>query len=85
MLEPAQAADLPLTAEAFTLGDEPSWTLDVTPYLAADREAGRTVSTFRFRFAVPSDGDGATDYGRIASSTFALETVRPVLSATHVP
>lgn len=85
VIQLSQATDLPLTAEAFTLGDEASWTLDVTPYVAADRAAGRTVTTFRFRLAIPTDGDAASDYARIASSTHALETVRPLLSATHVP
>ncbi len=82
-LDPADEAGGTLTAAAFALADEASWTLDVTPYLQADVAAGRATTSFRFRFANETNADGIEDEGRITASTNADVASRPTLIIQH--
>ncbi len=84
VLDPTNAFDGTLVADALVLADQPSWALDVTALVAADVVAGRATSTFRLRFALPTNGDATADFYRIISSTSAFIDSRPALTVTHV-
>jgi hypothetical protein len=72
-----------LVPAAFMLPNVPAWTLDVTALVNADIAAGRTHSSFRVRYDVPTDGDGVIDTTRIVTSSHADLTMHPVLEVTY--
>ncbi len=71
-----------LAAAIHVLPDQLEWSLDVTPQVAADLAAGRSESTFRLRFDGDTDGDGAVDHYRIASSKHVTTAHHPTLELT---
>ena len=82
-LDAADAISPALTADIASVGDQPSWTLDVTAFVLADRAAGRLTSTFRLRMNTPTDNDGGLDYMDVATSTNADPMMHPTLMVTH--
>ncbi|MDF1702670.1 MAG: hypothetical protein P1V36_16090 [Planctomycetota bacterium] len=85
VLDAADLTGAALTASVHVLTDQVSWTLDVTPQVAADLAAGRSESTFRLRLDGATDADGALDHYRIGSSKHVNMDVHPVLELTIPP
>ena len=73
-----------LTADVFTLAKQDEYVLDVTDLVAADVAAGRSYSTFRLRFEVPTNSDAMSDFARFGSSQAADPADWPTLEVTHV-
>jgi len=66
-------------------GSQDDYLIDVTARVQQDLADGRTHSIFRLRFDPVSDGDGAYDQARIATSTWTYEPDRPFLVVTENP
>lgn len=74
-----------LASGFWTLGNQPTYSINVSAQVQADKLAGRSTSTFRLRFDPPSDGQGDYDQLRFSTHLAPFEPNRPALIITEGP